>query len=76
MARNLKPRAKFLAREEDGTVWAIGYLRYPRRSVLAGRETYVRVRAFDSMDEARAVYPRLPIEDMVDFAPSGYPDHV
>lgn len=76
MRNNLVPRAKFLAREEDGTVWAIGYKRYPRRSVLAGRETYVRVRAFDSMDEARAVYPRLPIEDGVDFHPPFYPDYI
>lgn len=64
MRNNLVPRAKWLARDDEGTVWSIGVLRYPASSVWAGREQFVKLRNFATMEEARAAHPRLPIEGM------------
>jgi len=61
---NVIPKAKWLARDEDGSVWSIGLHRYGRRSVWAGREQFFKLENFASMDEARARHPRLNVQPM------------
>tara|TARA_R100000008_G_scaffold70093_1_gene47598 strand:+ start:780 stop:980 length:201 start_codon:yes stop_codon:yes gene_type:complete len=58
------PKPKMLARDENGTVWLIGEYRYPKRSVWAGRRQFFKLAAYDSMEHAREIHPRLNVHEM------------
>jgi len=49
--------------ESEHDVWVWGFGTYPRWSVLAGQDMQKRIEGFDSLEEAKAVYPMLPVVD-------------
>jgi hypothetical protein len=50
-----------LGQEADGSVWLWGFGEYPEHSVLAGYPRQVRLKSYETADEARKAHPGMEI---------------